>query len=169
MNLLVTGRPGIGKTTLLERVVAALPPGTVSGFVTREERAGGRRTGFVIRTLDGRTAVLARVGREPGPRVGRYGVDLAALEAIAVPTLEPRVGVRLLVIDEIGKMECLSGRFRAAVQAALDGPLGVLATIAQAGEGFLAAVRDRPDVRLLEVTRDNRDALAARVLALLGA
>ena len=167
MNVLLSGRPGCGKTTVVEAVLAALPPGAAAGFFTREIRERGVRRGFAIRTLDGRTAVLASVSLPEGPRVGRYWVDVGALEAVAVPALTPRQGVRLLVVDEIGKMECLSGRFCDAVRRALDAPLSVLATIAQQGGGFIAEVRRREDVTLHEVTRENRAASVRWVLAAL--
>jgi nucleoside-triphosphatase len=124
--------------------------------------------GFTIETLDGRSAMLADVRLREGPRVGRYRVQVASLERVAVPALAPRAGVRLLVVDEIGKMECHSARFCDAVRAALDAPVPVLGTIARHGSGFIAEVRRRPDVTILEVTVENRDALPARLVRMLG-
>ena len=168
LNLLITGRPGIGKTTVMERVVARLPAGAAIGFWTREERARGVRRGFAIHTLDGRTAILARVGRGRGPTVGRYHVQVENLEAVGVPALAARPGVRLIVVDEIGRMECLSAPFCDAVRAALDSPVAVLGTVAREGGGFIAEIRRRPDVTLLEVTATNRDALPSWIVARLG-
>ncbi len=166
-NLLITGPPGIGKTTVLERVVACLPPAAATGFVTRELRARGVRQGFVIETLDGRSALLASVRFDAGPRVGRYRVRIAALDAV-LPALAARPGVQLVVVDEIGKMESLSPRFAAAVRAALDSPVPVLGTIARSGGALIAEVRRRPDVTLVDVTPENRDALPAKIAGLLG-
>jgi len=173
-NLLITGPPGIGKTTVLERVVACLPPAAATGFLTRELRARGVRQGFIIETLDGRSALLASVRFDAGPRVGRYRVRIAALDAVAVPALAARPDARLVVVDEIGKMESLSPRFAAAVRAALDSPVPVLGTIARSGGALIAEVRRRPDVTLVEVTLENRDGLPedrrhARALTLPGA
>jgi nucleoside-triphosphatase len=167
LNLLITGRPGIGKTTAVECVVARLPADAATGFYTREERARGVRRGFAIHTLDGRTATLARVGRGGGPTVGRYHVQVESLDAVAVPTLGPRPGVRLIVVDEIGRMECLSARFCDAVRAALDSGIAVLGTVARQGDGFIAEVRRRPDVTLLEMTAANRDSFPVRIAELL--
>ena len=166
MNLLVTGRPGSGKTTVVERVVASLPRGAATGFFTREVRERGVRRGFTIETLDGLTAVLADVGGD-GPRVGRYRVRLDGLEAVGVPALAPRPGVRFIVVDEIGKMECLSRRFCDAVREALGAPIPVLGTIARQGGGFIAEVRRRADVRIVEVTPRNRDELPRTIAATL--
>src|SRR2546426_636202 len=98
------------KTKVIERVVASLPNGAATGFFTREMRDRGTRRGFMMQTLDGRTAVLADVGGE-GPQIGRYRVRIRELETVGVPALALRRGVRLVVVDEIGKMECLSERF----------------------------------------------------------
>ena len=167
-NLLITGPPGIGKTTVLERVVASLPPAVATGFLTRELRERGVRHGFAVETLDGHTAVLASVRSDTGPRVGRYRVRVAALDAVAVPTLAARPGVRLIVVDEIGKMESLSNRFADAVRTALDSPVPLLGTIARSGAGLIAEVRRRPDVTLVEVTLENRDGLPAKIAGMLG-
>ena len=148
--------------------MARLPPGAATGFFTRELRERGTRRGFAIRTLDGRTAVLARIGTGAGPRVGRYRVMVERVDAVAVPVLVPRPGVRLVVVDEIGKMECLSDRFCDAVRAALDGPVSVLGTIARAGGGFIAEVRARRDVAIVEVTVANRERLPSELASRLG-
>jgi len=167
VNLLVTGRSGSGKTTVIERVAEALPRGAAMGFFTRELRSRGVRRGFAIHTLDGETAVLAET-RGSGPRVGRYRVRREALDEVAVPSLAFRARNRLVVVDEIGKMEVLSPKFCAAVRTALDGRVSVLATIARSGGGFIAEVRSRDDVTIVEVAPANRDALPGDLLRRLG-
>src|SRR2546428_13245635 len=117
-NLLITGPPGIGKTTVPERVTACLPPAAAPGFVTRELRARGVRQGFVIETLDGRSALLASVRFDAGPRVGRYRVHLAALDTVAVPAPPARPGLPPRVGDQIGQLESPSPRLAAARPAA---------------------------------------------------
>ena len=67
-------------------------------------------------------------------------------------------------LDEIGKMECLSPGFVAAMRALLDAGRPVVATIGERGGGFIAEVKRRPDVALWRLTRDNRDAVPARIL-----
>ena len=161
--LLLTGVPGVGKTTVLRRVAGLLTGGRLRGFLTDEIRSQrGDRLGFQIETLDGRTARLAGVELRSPHRVGRYGVDLAALESVAVPALAPDEQA-IYLIDEIGKMECLSRAFTQAVASLLDSSSPVIATVAQRGTGFIASVKRHSRAELWEVTRANRDALPGRI------
>lgn len=166
LNLLVTGKPGVGKTTLVERLLEQLHGSLrLAGFTTAEVRdRAGARLGFNVVTVKGQRGELARVGLDSRARVGRYGVNLEEFERLALPELARR-DVDLLVIDEIGKMECSSSRFRHAVEDALDAPVSVLATIGISGFPFFAALRARPDVELLTLTERNRDALLAELYA----
>ena len=165
--LLLTGAPGSGKTTALRAVAEGLTGRRVGGFYTEEIRRAGVRTGFRLVTFDGRRAILASVSRPGAPRVGKYGVDVAALDAVIDTALAPR-GVDVHLVDEIGKMECLSTRFVRAMTTLLDGATPLVATVARRGEGFIADVKRRPDVELWEMTRTNRDEMPARILAWLG-
>ena len=103
-------------------------------------------------------AELARAGFRSSVQVGRYGVNLEAFERLALPELARR-DVDLIVIDEIGKMECASQRFCRTLEDALDAPVRVLATLGIARLPFLQSVRNRPDVELLTLTERNRNAL----------
>jgi len=164
-NLLVTGPPGCGKTTLVRRVANGLPGVPIAGFLTTEIRDGGERAGFSLVSCDGRHGTLSHI-RFPGPpRVGRYGVDLPAFEAFleGIPFAAP--GTRLVLIDEIGKMECFSLRFRQLVTRCMDGPIPFLATIALRGDRFIEELKKRPDAELVIVTRENRDRLPGELVA----
>jgi len=158
-NILLTGLPGCGKTTVIRKVVSALEI-PASGFYTAEERSGrGGRIGFSIHTLDGRSGILARIGMDSPWRVGRYGVDLQSVDHLAVESIKIRDGNHLIVMDEIGKMECFSSLFCRTVETALDSPNPVLGTVAVRGSDFIRKVRGRPDIDLVEVTLENRDRL----------
>ena len=138
--LLLTGVPGVGKTTLVRRVVDRLEGLQLAGFTTEEICEGGRRLGFRIVPLAGGERTMAHVDF-PGPeRVGRYGVDVAAIEAVAATALAPHPTVDLYVVDEIGRMECLSER-------------------------FVAEVKRHSDTALWEVTVLNPERLCERILA----
>jgi nucleoside-triphosphatase len=165
--ILLTGAPGGGKTTLLRRVVGRLDR-PVGGFYTQEIRSGGARQGFEIVTMDGRRGRLAHVGIRGRPRVGKYGVDLATLERLAVTSIREAVASgALVVIDEIGPMEILSGPFCTAVLEALESGSPVLGTIVQRRQPFADQVKALPGVTLLKVRRGDQEALLTRILGLL--
>lgn len=158
-NVLVTGRPGVGKTTLLRRVLSGLDV-EAGGFYTSEIRAGDKRVGFSIVSLSGERGVLAHVDHRGPYRVGRYGVNRDDLERIGVAALDRAVREsELIVMDEIGRMELCSPSFQEAVLRALDSARPVLGTIQQRRNAFLDAVRARADVEIVEVTEANRDGL----------
>jgi nucleoside-triphosphatase len=165
---LLTGRPGVGKTTCLRRVLERLrrPAG---GFVTEEVRRGGARVGFALVTLAGQRVTLADVSRRGAPRVGKYGVDVEALDRVGVPAIRGAVEAGwLVVVDEVGKMELTSAAFRAAVEEALASPVPVVGTVMAAAHPWADRVKAAPGVTLMEVTVANRDSLPARLVDLVG-
>ncbi len=157
--LLLTGRPGVGKTTVIRQLAERLAGRHLAGFYTEEIREGGVRRGFRLRTFDGRERLIAHVDFPGRHRVGRYGVDVPALDDVAGSALAPDAAVAAYLVDEIGRMECLSPRFVAAVRALLAGGRPLVATVALRGGGLIDEVRRRPDALLREVTRENRDRL----------
>lgn len=160
--VLVTGRPGCGKTTLVRRAIAELGV-PAAGFYTEEIRRGSSREGFALVGLDGERATLASTSIRSPHRVSKYGVDIEALERVGLPALE-EAHAKLQVVDEIGKMELLSERFRGAVLAALDAGRPVLATIMLARHPFADALKSRSDARTFELTLENRDRVLADVV-----
>ncbi len=163
--ILLTGAPGDGKTTVVGKVAAGLRGRTIRGFTTAEIRSGRERQGFRLETFDGRSAVFAHVSIRSLHHVGKYGVDVAALDALVGEALDPRANADVYLVDEIGKMECLSEKFVAAIKDLLDSGRPLVATVALLGSGFIEQVKRRPDVELLTVTRSNRDSLPDEILA----
>jgi nucleoside-triphosphatase len=166
--ILLTGAPGVGKTTVIRKVAARLVGRTIRGFTTAEIRSGGERRGFRLETFEGKAAVLAHVSIRSPYRIGKYGVDLAALETVVEDALDPRANADVYLVDEIGKMECLSEKFVSAATELLDSGKCLVATIALRGSGFIESVKRRSDVVLWTVTRSNRDSLPDQILLRLG-
>lgn len=164
--VLLTGSPGCGKTTLIQRVLERLerPAG---GFFTQELRQAGIRKGFEIVTLDGRRGLLAHVDL-PGPlRVGRYRLNMRGLEELAAASIRDAVAAgNLVVVDEIGPMELLSLPFRESVQEALRSPCQILGAVMRRSHPFADRVKAEPGVVVLEVRADNREQLVEEVLRL---
>ena len=162
-KVLLTGRPGCGKTTLIKHVVNNLPR-RAGGFYTEEIRDAGTRAGFKLVTLAGEEVVFAHVDLKTPEHVGKYQLDLSALERIGVGAVHQAVRAqRLAVIDEIGPMEIRSAIFRDAVNEALDSEVPLLATVFARSLPFTNAIKSRPDVTLIEVRPDNRERLVSEL------
>lgn len=170
--LLVTGPPGVGKTTLVMRVFETLrgshPNLNIRGFYTREVREGGERIGFEVVTLDGRTGPLSscKVSSPESvrwPTVGKYKVDVASLESLAVPELQVKEETDLFIIDEVGKMELFSSAFFPAVMRVIESNIPVLATIPIPRQGRdipgVARLRNHPGAAVFTLDTGNRDTM----------
>ncbi len=163
-NILLTGPPGCGKSTIIEEVLQRinLP---CTGFFTREMRERGRRVGFSIATLDGRRGIMAHIDIQSRYRVGKYGVNLQNIDTIAVPSMVAENDNVVVVVDEIGKMECFSEMFRQTLLRVLDSPNTLVGSIALKGDAFINAIKKRADTRVTPVFEKNRDLLAEEVLS----
>lgn len=158
---LLTGKPGTGKTSLIKQVVAELK-GQAGGFYTEEIRAQGTRLGFRLTTLDGQEAVLAHVNSPSQYRVSKYGVDVESLDRVGVSALRGAVEQSdLVVVDEIGKMELFSPRFREVVLALISSGKKVLGTIMLNPHPWADTIKRHPQVKLVELTRDNHTQVLA--------
>jgi len=164
-NILLTGRPGCGKSTVVRRTVDRLET-VAGGFWTEEIREGRHRVGFRVEDIySGRRGVLAHADYTAGPRVSKYRVDVAAFEQVGVAAVQAALGREgWIVIDEVGKMELFSEGFPIVVTAALDAPQPVLATVARHRHPFINGIRQRQDVQVIEVTPENRERLPERLV-----
>ena len=162
-NILIIGAPGCGKTTLFRKLARQLQGHHPAGFYTEEIRERGVRQGFRLTGLNGADGLLAHVALHTGCRVGKYGVDVAGFEKFLeeVDLLNPEAG--LIMIDEIGKMECFSRKFCSLVETLLASETSVIATVAEKGGGLVAQVKQRRDLRLIKVSPTNRDELFWRL------
>jgi len=166
-TFLLTGPPRAGKTTCLKELMARLP-GRAGGFYTEEIREGGKRLGFRLVTLRGEKAILAHVDIKGRPRVGKYGVDLEALEGIGVVALEKALSQDdYMVVDEIGKMELCSERFKRVVWQGIESDKVVLGTIMLASHPWADRVKAHPMVTLFQVSYSNWEKAVAQILGML--
>jgi nucleoside-triphosphatase THEP1 len=142
---------------LIEKVVQGISrPAT--GFFTRELREKGRRVGFSITTLAGKTGVLAHQDIKSRFRVGKYGVSLTDIDQIAVPSMLPSTLDQIVVVDEIGKMECFSRLFKETLIKVLSPANLVIGSVAIKGNRFIQSIKKRDDVSLVFITEKTRDA-----------
>jgi nucleoside-triphosphatase len=164
-NILLTGLPGTGKTTLIKKLSEELSGMAPVGFYTEEIREGAVRKGFALISLDGKRGVLSHIEIKSPYRVGQYGVDIKGFENFleGIAFLAPETG--LIIIDEIGKMECLLPEFRRMIKEILSSEKMLIATVALKGGGLIEEIKRRDDVKLFEITQKNRDSLISEILS----
>lgn len=160
--LLLTGNPGVGKTTVLTKAVGALKEKgyCVGGMISREVRKGGTRVGFEILDLSsGRRGWLARINQENGPQVGKYRVNMEDLDTIGAAAIADAVEkCDIIAIDEIGPMELFSEKFKQATRKALESRKPVLAVVHwKAKDRLIIEAKNREDAEIFTVTHEKRD------------
>uniref|UniRef100_A0A8C5MH46 Nucleoside-triphosphatase, cancer-related n=1 Tax=Leptobrachium leishanense TaxID=445787 RepID=A0A8C5MH46_9ANUR len=180
-HVFLTGPPGIGKTTLIQKASEVLTSSGISteGFFTEEVRQGGRRIGFDVVTLSGKRGTLSRIGSESRTdrreyKVGQYVVDLVSFEHLALPVLttvskETSTQKTVCVIDEIGKMELFSESFIHVVRKTLECAGAVILGTIPVPKGkplpLVEEIRRRPDVKVFTITKENRDRILQDLVA----
>lgn len=164
MKVFLTGRPGIGKTTIVKRFVEDHRD-EVLGFWTEEVRdpKTGKRVGFKILTTRGDSAVFARKDMDSDFRVGSYGVDLDVLENLALGYIESSLGdpQSIIVVDEVGKMELLSQRFQKLIETLVfEKEINLLGTIPEINfHPLIKRIKLSGKTRIISVNERNRDSV----------
>lgn len=163
-NIILMGPPQSGKTTLLKKIIHTTEKSLV-GFWTEEVREKGHRIGFEIHTLHGQKEMFAHVEFKSECHVGKYAVDIKRFETLALKSMVREHDDQIVVIDEIGKMECYSDSFCVELEKILDYPFKVLATIAQHGSPFIEKIKQRSDVLLVPVEQHTRNTMVDTICA----
>jgi nucleoside-triphosphatase len=121
--IVLTGAPGVGKTTAVMRAARALNDRglNVGGIVSRELRTNNNmRIGFeFIDLITNDTNVLASITGN-GPKVGKYFVNLAGCRFAAERLDAAAKNCDVIICDEIGPMELKSREFIDSVKNLLD-------------------------------------------------
>ena len=170
--VLLTGQPGCGKTTLIESLIREWAGQIkMAGFVTREIREKGQRVGFELISLNGERRLLSHVHLNTPFRVGKYRVDIRGFEEFLTRLSLTQPENELVILDEIGKMECLSEYFRELVLSLIEKGPPLLATVALLGTPYIEQIKSRPEAEIIQLTPENRsqvrDSLKARLSPLL--
>ena len=161
MKIFISGKPGVGKTTLLKNVSDVLKKSGVEfgGFITLEIREHGKRKGFeVIDITTGKREVFASIDFNES-RVGKYGVNIKRFEEVAIPAVERGINSGFLLIDEIGRMEMKSQWFNEKIRRILNSKMHLLATLHR---NYVDYFKRFGDIYIL--TFDNRDLVFNKIL-----
>lgn len=142
------------------------------GFYTREIREGGERVGFEVVTVDGRRGQLASstvssAESHRWPNVGKYRVNIASFESLALPELQIKEDTNLFIIDEVGKMELYSSSFFPAVLRVLESNIPVLASVPVPRFGRdipgVARLKNHPGATIFALNPSNGDAIREEI------
>jgi nucleoside-triphosphatase len=168
--LLLTGNPGVGKTTVLMKVVNTLKENDhcVGGMISREAREGGTRVGFEILDLSSDSSGwLAHVNQKNGPQVGKYRVNMKDLDLVGAKAIADAVeNCAIIAIDEIGPMELFSEKFKEATRKALESSKPVIAVVHwKAKDKLISEAKSREDAETFTVTQENRNKTPALFLS----
>lgn len=162
LSILLTGKPGSGKSTLLLSVIERLKDRKIAGIITPEIRVGGSRHGFRIIDLCSKEERILSSTTGKGPRVGKYYVNVANIDAIVGKFQQSADSAEIIVIDEIGKMELFSEKFKHAVDKAFSSDKKILAVVHRS-----LASRYRNKGTLIVVEKDKVDKLRTELLSML--
>ena len=166
--LLLTGSPGIGKTTVVTRTVALIKTHgyIVHGIISKEKRVKGQREGFELTDLATEArATIASTRLRTGPRVGRYHVNLKDLANVGANALLSAIeNSDVIVCDEIGPMEIFSPEFKRAVRAVISSGKPLLGVVHwRLRDDLIDELKSSSEVELFEVSVENRDDLPGTV------
>lgn len=167
-NILISGLPGIGKTTLIKKICSEIKDKKPIGFYTEEIRNDGQRKGFQLIGLNGQRTIFAHILMETNHQVGKYKVDVDAFDKFLGSLDLINQPGKIIVIDEIGKMECLSNKFVNLIWAIMESDNPVVATISHTDGGIKGRIKQRDDVELFRMNLDNREKLLPEILNMLG-
>jgi nucleoside-triphosphatase len=168
-HIFLTGDRQVGKSTAINKALSAAAP-VVGGFRTLAGAPENAIEYVHLVRADG-TEPFSQENRAFQRRfVGEkrlFTVYPQVFEEHGAALLQPEPGCQLILMDELGLREAACQQFRAAVLSALDGSIPVLGVVQDRDGGFLDDVRHHPQVQLLTVTLENRDAVAQQLISYL--
>jgi len=169
INILLTGKPGVGKTTVIKKIIEKYKK-NIGGFYTEEIREKGNRVGFRIKNTDGEEGLLSHIDIKSKFKVGKYSVNIRDIDRIGVDSINRALNndeMDIIVIDEIAKMELFSENFKNVVLSSLNSSKIVVGVIQDKNIEFLNRIRERKDVKIISITYQNRDEIAEDIFKII--
>ena len=170
MHIFLTGDVQVGKSTIIKKTLAALKLRDIGGFrsVSVPDLPDGAMSVYLIPAGDEHPMMgnWNRVGIRKGCGRG-IGKFPEAFERAGVQVLKGAEGMPLILMDEVGRMESAAAQFSERILELLDGSAPILGVVQKIADTKLTnAIRQHPNVRVLTVTKENREKLAEEVLRL---
>ena len=170
MHIFLTGDVQVGKSTIIKKTLAALKLRDIGGFrsVSVPDLPDGAMSVYLIPVGEKDPVVndWNRVGIRKGCGRG-IGKFPEAFERAGVQVLKGAEGMPLILMDEVGRMESAAAQFSERILELLDGSAPILGVVQKIADTKLTnAIRQHPNVRVLTVTKENREKLAEEVLRL---
>ncbi len=171
-RIILSGNPRVGKTTIIHKIIAIAKGNyiKIAGIMTPEIREHGRRIGFHLVDLkSGEKGILASIleteNQSTTFRVGKYKVHQETIKNVAIPALQEALDdpdVKIIFIDEIGKMELLDRNFKEFILDLFLKKEQKPSIIATMGKGISKDIRQKlvNSTENIEVTLNNRDSVA---------
>ena len=156
-NILITGLPEAGKTTLIKRLCIIFKEFNPVGFVTNEIMEDGVISGLEVNNLFGDNRIFAHTKLKSKVSVGKFKIDIKGFDIFLDQTFSREKKSSLYFIDEIGKAACESKKFGKIIMTLLDAKKPVIAAISDKGTGLISDIKKREDVKIVEVTEQNRE------------
>lgn len=156
-NLLLTGSAGVGKTTLIRKLSEIFKEFNPSGFYTSEIMENTIIKGYIVASLFGDARIFSHLNLKSKYTVGKYHIDVKGFENLLDNVFSKDKKIGLYLVDEIGKMECQSKKFSKLILELLNSDILLVASVTDKGIGFITEIKKRNDVKLIEITPDNRD------------
>jgi len=165
-KILLSGKPKVGKTTIIKKVLSSFAKTSCGGFYTEEVKAKGKRIGFKVVSTNGEEGILADINHKSPYRVSKYYVNVADFERVALQAVVNAEQAKdLIIIDEIGKMELFSPKFKQAVEEIFTkSQKKILATIPNCDIPLVKRLKSLPDTEVIEITEENRDIIVSELI-----
>ena len=158
-NIIIIGHPGSGKTILMKRLSDVFKEFNPQGFLTVEMKEAGVITGLAVLNLNGESKVLSHASLKLKNPIGKGKLDIKGFETFLAQTFSKDKKTGLYFIDEIGKVECQSKKFCKLIHDLLSSERPFIASMADKGASFIQEIKKRDDIRLVEITPENRELL----------
>jgi len=172
MNILLTGKPGIGKSTVLEKIITSFAPPEISGCITQEIRdSSGDRIGFVSQGIGKNTreiCIAHSLDIDSDVCVGKYNIDITAVKN-TMSFVKKKLTTQLVVIDEIGRIQSKAAGVIDGIYDLFQNNKNhiILSTIVYDDESFARPFKENLSNILLKVSLENREYLIDVLLSLI--